>query len=271
MWSVGVSVSPSAEAERLGYDERQINRIVVRLAQFFLDRDMRVIFGHDWREDGVMRAVADFAVVVAARDEAVDHPEDQMLSFDENAAETETCAARMLNVVPVRRDELSVGALEAKRESGGVLRVFAVDDMPRQVLKRARAEMRAREHDMTSARGAQLTVLRHWLTVLLNPGCRVCLGGRTEGYQGNEPGVMEEARLALQYRKPLYLMGGFGGATRLFGAEPNHGGEPYWEAENGLTWEEKRELFETTDVDRALRMIWLAIKRHHGPNGHNAS
>lgn len=43
-WSVGLSVSPSAEAERLGYDQRQINRIVIRMAQYFLDRDMRVIF-----------------------------------------------------------------------------------------------------------------------------------------------------------------------------------------------------------------------------------
>ena len=46
---------------------RQINRIVIRMAQYFLDQDMRVIFGHDWREDGVMRAVADFAAIVAAR------------------------------------------------------------------------------------------------------------------------------------------------------------------------------------------------------------
>lgn len=51
----------------IGYDDRQINRIVIRMAQYFLDRDMRVIFGHDWREDGVMWAVADFAAVVAAR------------------------------------------------------------------------------------------------------------------------------------------------------------------------------------------------------------
>ena len=72
MWSVGISVSPSWEAERLGYDERQINRIVIRMAQYFLDRDMRVIFGHDWREDGVMRAVADFASVVAGQNEALE-------------------------------------------------------------------------------------------------------------------------------------------------------------------------------------------------------
>ena len=78
MWSVGISVSPSVEAERLGYDERQINRIVIRMAQYFLDRDMRIIFGHDWREDGVMRAVADFAGVVAGRAEAFADSDESM-------------------------------------------------------------------------------------------------------------------------------------------------------------------------------------------------
>ena len=81
--------------------------------------------------------------------------------------------------------------------------------------------------------------------MMLAPGCRVCLGGRTEDYQGREPGVMEEARLALTYRKPLYLMGGFGGATREFGAAAGYGGEPYWKTRNGLSGAEKRELFET--------------------------
>ena len=61
MWSVNISVSPCSDAARIGYDERQINRIVIQMAQFFLDRNMRIIFGHDWREDGVMRAVANFA------------------------------------------------------------------------------------------------------------------------------------------------------------------------------------------------------------------
>ena len=54
------SVSECEEAQRIGYDTRQINRIVIRMANFFLDQDMQVIFGHDWREDGVMRAIANF-------------------------------------------------------------------------------------------------------------------------------------------------------------------------------------------------------------------
>ena len=122
MWSVGISVSPSAEAERLGYDERQINRIVIRMAQYFLDRDMRIIFGHDWREDGVMRAVADFAGVVAGRAEGL-ADSDEGVYWSQRA--TDGPVARMVNVVAARRDELSGAALAAERDSGGVLSVVA--------------------------------------------------------------------------------------------------------------------------------------------------
>ena len=251
MWSVGISVSPSSEAERLGYDERQINRIVIRMAQYFLDRDMRVIFGHDWREDGVMRAVANFAGVVAGRAEALEDTEEGL----DRERESTKVPARMVNVVAATQDGLSEAALDAERDSGGVLTVMTAGDMESEVSEDWSSEMKAHGWVTTGGRDGELTRLRHCLTMMLSPGCRVCLGGRTEGYQGREPGVMEEARLALTYRKPLYLMGGFGGATRLFGTVPEHGGEPYWEARNGLSTKEKRELFETTDVERALGMI----------------
>ena len=108
-------------------------------------------------------------------------------------------------------------------------------------------------------RHAQLTTLRRYLTLLLDPGCRICFGGKIDGFQGREPGVMEEARLALMYEKPLFLMGGFGGATRLFGAGYEPEGKGYWNAMNGLTQREKGELFKTTDVERAIRLISRGI------------
>ena len=257
MWSVGISVSPSAEAERLGYDERQINRIVIRMAQYFLDRDMRIIFGHDWREDGVMRAVAEFAGVVAGRAESLADSDEGMYG---SQRPTDGPVARMVNVVAARREELSGAALAAERDSGGVLSVVAAGDMAAEVREHWGSELEAHGWVTTRGREGELTRLRHCLTMMLAPGCRVCMGGRTEGYQGREPGVMEEARLALTYRKPLYLMGGFGGATRLFGAAAGYGGEPYWKARNGLSGEEKRELFETTDVEWALGLISHGIE-----------
>lgn len=43
---------------------------------------------------------------------------------------------------------------------------------------------------------------------------RVLLGGQVRGFKGKYPGVLEEALLALRSKKPLYLVGGFGGCTR---------------------------------------------------------
>ena len=186
---------------------------------------MRVIFGHDWREDGVMRAVADFAAVVAAR----------MGQGEERAAES-----RMVNVVLEARG-LSRAAGEAERDGGGVLRVIPLDAVMPEARQAAGAE--------------RLTLLRHVLTQELDPGCRVCLGGRTHGFQGKEPGVVEEAKLAVEYGRPLYLMGGFGGATRMFGDSDGI----YLRTSNGLESDEKEELFDTTDVERAIRLIARGI------------
>ena len=283
MWSVGISVSPCQDATRMGYDERQINRIVIRMAQYFLDRNMRVIFGHDWLEDGVMRAVADFAEVVAAgkqtreerfndapsmgiwnMDDVDDVPMHAMYQMVGPGMASIIPASRenprMLNVVPAKRESLSRAALEAKRGSGGALEVLSLEEGIDHVLHlMPEARSRYRELSESEGRMADLTTLRHCMTDLLNPGCRICLGGKTSGYEGNEPGVMEEARLALEHYKPLFLMGGFGGATQEFGKNEQHW-RKYQESKNGLTGEQSQELFKTTDIERAVRLIALGIK-----------
>jgi hypothetical protein len=43
---------------------------------------------------------------------------------------------------------------------------------------------------------------------------RVILGGKTKGYKGKYPGIVEEAYLALKNKKPVFLIGAFGGATK---------------------------------------------------------
>jgi hypothetical protein len=42
---------------------------------------------------------------------------------------------------------------------------------------------------------------------------RVVLGGKLVGYSGRWPGIVEEAYLLLKAKKPLFLVGGFGGAA----------------------------------------------------------
>jgi hypothetical protein len=44
---------------------------------------------------------------------------------------------------------------------------------------------------------------------------RVLLGGKVQGFHGFLPGLFEEALLTLERRRPLYILGGFGGAAEV--------------------------------------------------------
>lgn len=232
-------MSPCEDAEAIGYDERQINRIVIRIAQYFLYKGMRVVFGHDWRENGVMRAVLNCAEIAAG------------------ATRTGSPEPRMLNLVPTGDGPISQVASEAQHDASGILAVWSLRDY-------------ARRHrlEVPRQRPEELTLLRRCLTELLDPGCRICLGGKTQGYEGQHPGVAEEAYMALKMGRPLYLIGGFGGAAgavydALNGAAPEFLGDlvnplqglsPQGLA-NGLGPTENEELAATTDVEAALGLI----------------
>lgn len=56
-----------------------------------------------------------------------------------------------------------------------------------------------------------LTGLRTYMTA--NTSARIVIGGKRAGFQGVMPGIFEEVLFALERRQPLYLAGGFGGAT----------------------------------------------------------
>lgn len=60
-------------------------------------------------------------------------------------------------------------------------------------------------------RATSLSGLRRFMTN--NTNARIVLGGKRKGFQGSMPGIFEEVLLSIDRRQPLYLAGGFGGAT----------------------------------------------------------
>jgi len=46
---------------------------------------------------------------------------------------------------------------------------------------------------------------------------RILLGGSADAYAGFLPGIFEEALVTLQRSRPLYVLGGFGGAAEMLG------------------------------------------------------
>lgn len=69
--------------------------------------------------------------------------------------------------------------------------------------------------DFTLARAEQLFRMR-WLSAN-RAAARVLLLGKTEGSSGRMPGILEELVLTLALGRPVYLIGAFGGATRVLG------------------------------------------------------
>ncbi|MEV0154057.1 hypothetical protein AB0H57_10000 [Micromonospora sp. NPDC050686] len=136
-----------------------------------------------------------------------------------------------------------------------------------------------------SERAPALTAMRAWLARRVDG--QVVIGGRRAGFTGRMPGLFEETLLAVEHRTPLYLAGGFGGATwdvaRTVGvgdpdflpaAEQAGPPDPGYRdalarladrsaglAENGLSAEENRRLSETHRPGEIAGLVGLGLGR----------
>jgi hypothetical protein len=66
--------------------------------------------------------------------------------------------------------------------------------------------------DQTALNAICFSMMRQKLAE--NCAARIVLGGKLKGYAGRYPGVVEEALETINQHRPLYLIGGFGGASR---------------------------------------------------------
>ena len=87
---------------------------------------------------------------------------------------------------------------------------------------------------------------------------RIVMGGKTAGFKGKMPGIIEEAIFSVQNEHPLYVLGGFGGAARQIV-------ENYFEIihnlHNGLSEEENQVLFNSANVIEIIALILKGLKR----------
>ena len=110
---------------------------------------------------------------------------------------------------------------------------------------------------------------------------RIVLGGKLDGYKGAMPSVVEETLLALAAKKPVILVGGFGGCARAIAealglADRGAGSRDRWDGReqvlgragadlnNGLTLEENRQLASTPHVDQATTLVLSGLRRVRG-------
>ena len=194
---INLSISESDDSTGLGFPSWQVNRVTLQLVAAFFGQGASVVFGHDWREDGVMEAVYGFARQIqppSEGDGAAQPLLRNLLPWPDNPHLPERDLERLSSTLRVE----SAGLPAELRFS---------DDEAR------RAKPASPLHRFVRARG--LTFLRHRLDEASH--VRLCLGGRRSSAAGRYPGVIEEAMLAVKGNKPLYLAGFLGGATGQVG------------------------------------------------------
>lgn len=185
---VGVSVSESADLHRLGLVERHLRLALGEIARVVIRAGASLVYGGHLDRDGYTV----FLESELDRYGRTDSPLRLLVGWSEHRR-------LALSDLQRHRDNLGLkGRVTYLDESGAKI---AADS--------ARGEDPA-PVPATSVPGS-LTALRKELVSATD--ARVLIGGKERGFEGRMPGVLEESILAIQAGQPLFLAGGFGGAT----------------------------------------------------------
>lgn len=183
-WVIGISVANSEDLAACGYTPEDVNRASVRLSEALLSAGARLVFGHDWRPDGIMEAICRIAVTVQPP-----------------LSDRDTPAAMIQNLLPWPTQPSLEPELRQDLEQRGILKVQTIG-LP---------ECDWSKTTDSTARAIALTHMRRELA--LRTHARVCLGGKLQSADGFFAGIVEEAYNAAKANQPVYLSRLLGGAA----------------------------------------------------------
>lgn len=187
---VGVSISESAEDElvALGLSAMHLRHTFIEVVRHVLAAGWSVAYGGDLRRAGYTEALFDLVRTyehpgLAGRERVIAY-----LAWPLWVGRTVDDDAELANVATLVRCPAPPGAPETLPP----LAEGTGEDL--------------------LLRSLGLTRMREQMNVAI--GARVVLGGRVTGQVGLLPGVLEEAALAVEVGRPLFVAGGFGGCGR---------------------------------------------------------
>jgi SLOG cluster2 len=252
---IGLSVSESADLHRLGLVERHLRLALGEVARVVIRFGHSLVYGGHLDPDGYTA----FLESEMDRYGCTDRPLQLVIGWSEH---------RRLSLAELRRheDDLGLKARTTYLDADGAPIAFDAG--------------RAQDPSPADEVAASLSALRRYLT--RDTDARVLIGGKERDYKGEMPGIVEEALLAIEAGQPLYLAGGFGGATvtiaalvadlehRLPPAEHETDLTPLLDAierhswsltDNGLTKEENRRLATTHRPSEIASLVAIGLHR----------
>lgn len=267
--TIGISISDSPDLASFGLSNGHLNDAMVGIATHLLAAGDNLAYGGDLRPGGFTQTLLE--LVHRYTPDTIDGNQGSPL---------ETRGTKSKRVANYLAWPVHIGMNSTDLESWAIaVQDFATTvllDMDGGPLSMADRKLHTPAVPNDTEWAAGLTHMRKTMRYSIN--ARILLGGRTEGYKGRMPGVAEEALLALEANQPIFLLGGFGGATRdvadvLDLTSSWQGSRDHWPGHsefanfgpeslhNTLSLEENQILATTPYIDRSLPLLLRGLRR----------
>lgn len=191
---IGISISERNEDffSSINTHADQLTRLAQALARHLLARAATLVYGGDLRRNGFTEFILDEAHVLSDRLKSTDIKVENYLAWPLYLEDSEVKAWRaqhhsiMKTIETTIPDDIADGLAQD---------IFVKPTTPQNSYIWSRCLTKMREEVIDSC------------------DYRVCAGGKSSGYKGKMPGVLEEILMALDKGKPLFLLGGLCGIT----------------------------------------------------------
>ncbi len=204
--AIGISISESdpGELKALGLSHDHLQIAMLEMARHCLAQGAQLVYGGDLRPNGFTE---DLLELVRYHNDALKKeylPVRNYLAWPLKTTLEVAWAAKNKDAISIKvqkapEDLITAGLIIDPNNPG------PINDISGYVWARCLTAMREEMFKETQA--------------------RIMMGGRTLGFKGKYPGLVEEALLTLRAKQPLFLLGGYGGASHaiclaLQGQEP---------------------------------------------------
>jgi len=193
---IGISISNPSDDDLLeiGLSSEHLKIFSQETSRHILARNAGLIYGGDLRPGGFTNFILDEAEILQSRLQSVDVRIKNYLSWPMYLEED----PKFKDWKAHHRDILEVVEVLPPKDVESLVSNINEFLLPDKV-------------DSQYIWSKSLTHMRQ--SMVDNSCARICAGGKLTGYIGRMPGVLEEIMIAIEKKKPLFLIGGFGGVT----------------------------------------------------------
>jgi len=189
--TIGISISESDNLTELGYGIAHLRDAMIEVTRYILALGGKVAYGGDMRQGGFTELIFELLAYYKADNELL--PNERFFSF--------LAWPLSLNLTTEKQAEL--------RQNVSFVKVSPPEDLE---LANKNEFMKPDSSEGLYVWSMCLTKMREEMESVCN--ARIFIGGRTKGFKGKCPGILEELLIAINNSHPVYLIGAFGGITK---------------------------------------------------------